>query len=345
MITLLFRLFRYSKFILAEKKFSIALLFFSMWAYATTGFMYFEMAAKPDLDWATASWWSIVTMTTVGYGDYFPVTKWGQILVGYPTMLLGVSILGYLLSIMASSILESKLRELKGMTNIDFEDHIVICRYHGVERMLRLASEIKKDQSTQGSELVLIDENLVELPQELVEAGIHFVKGRASRDSVLERANFKHARCLFILANRKDPEHSDHHNLALALTVKRMEKRVFTVVECVDPENVIFLKRAGCDSVVCTKSLSGQMMVQELQDPGVHRIIEELTSNQHGHQFYLSKIPKDLASLNDLKSHYQKMGVVFVGVQRDQTTHYASDDSFDLKAGDQAITIGSERPA
>jgi voltage-gated potassium channel len=48
-----------------------------------------------------ALWWSFVTITTVGYGDYYPVTQLGRI-VGILVMFSGVGIIGALASILAS---------------------------------------------------------------------------------------------------------------------------------------------------------------------------------------------------------------------------------------------------
>ena len=48
-----------------------------------------------------AVWWAIVTITTVGYGDYYPVTAGGRI-VGFFVMLAGIGIIGALASIFAA---------------------------------------------------------------------------------------------------------------------------------------------------------------------------------------------------------------------------------------------------
>ena len=48
-----------------------------------------------------ALWWSFVTITTVGYGDYYPVTPLGR-MVGIFVMFSGVGIIGALASILAS---------------------------------------------------------------------------------------------------------------------------------------------------------------------------------------------------------------------------------------------------
>jgi voltage-gated potassium channel len=46
-------------------------------------------------------WWAVVTITTVGYGDKYPVTAGGRI-TGFFVMLAGVGIIGALASILAS---------------------------------------------------------------------------------------------------------------------------------------------------------------------------------------------------------------------------------------------------
>lgn len=48
-----------------------------------------------------ALWWAIVTLTTVGYGDFYPVTMAGR-LTGVFVMITGIGIIGALASILAS---------------------------------------------------------------------------------------------------------------------------------------------------------------------------------------------------------------------------------------------------
>jgi len=59
---------------------------------------------SPDANITTggdAIWWGFVTITTVGYGDFFPVTTLGRI-TGLFVMLAGIGIIGALASILAS---------------------------------------------------------------------------------------------------------------------------------------------------------------------------------------------------------------------------------------------------
>ena len=51
-----------------------------------------------------AFWWAIVTLATVGYGDYYPVTQWGRI-AAVALMTMGVGIFGVLASYLANLFL------------------------------------------------------------------------------------------------------------------------------------------------------------------------------------------------------------------------------------------------
>ncbi|HEY3247078.1 MAG TPA: potassium channel family protein [bacterium] len=53
-----------------------------------------------------AIWWSIVTVTTVGYGDFVPQSVWGRI-VAIGVMLVGISTLAALTGIVATHVLRS----------------------------------------------------------------------------------------------------------------------------------------------------------------------------------------------------------------------------------------------
>ena len=56
-----------------------------------------------------ALWWAMTTVTTVGYGDQFPVTTTGRI-VAAALMLVGISLLGLITATVAASFVALSAR-------------------------------------------------------------------------------------------------------------------------------------------------------------------------------------------------------------------------------------------
>jgi len=73
---------------------SVALISFLMVIFSSIAILQFEKGVNSNIKSAEdAIWWSYVTITTVGYGDLFPVTTEGRV-VGALLMTAGVGIFG-----------------------------------------------------------------------------------------------------------------------------------------------------------------------------------------------------------------------------------------------------------
>lgn len=78
----------------------------------------FEREAQPEMfaRYSDAIWWSIITLTTVGYGDMFPVTMGGRV-TAVLTLIMGLGIFGTFLSLVGSAFMET-LSKKKSTINI-----------------------------------------------------------------------------------------------------------------------------------------------------------------------------------------------------------------------------------
>lgn len=79
---------------------------------ASAGIYYFENEAQPEVFASVlhSGWWAIVTLTTVGYGDVFPITMWGKVFTFF-MLLIGVGIVTIPAGLVASGL--SKAREIE----------------------------------------------------------------------------------------------------------------------------------------------------------------------------------------------------------------------------------------
>jgi len=79
---------------------------------------YCENSAQPDVfpDIPSAMWWSVITLTTVGYGDAFPVTTLGRILAAFIAVL-GIGMFALPTGILGAGFVE-EIQKRKGRDTI-----------------------------------------------------------------------------------------------------------------------------------------------------------------------------------------------------------------------------------
>jgi voltage-gated potassium channel len=316
--------------------------------YGTTGFLYFELPGNPDLTWQDALWYCLVTLTTVGYGDFFPKTNAGRYLVGVPLLVLGIGLLGFMLSVVATTLITARNRELKGMSKVTFVKHVIVIHFPGVAKLLRLMDELRNDPAIgPDARFVLIDSRLEELPPELVARNMHYVRGDPTRDDTLTRANVDEAGHAIVLSRDPGNPDADPLNVTVTLAIEARTRHVNTVVECVDPASEELLRKAGCDRVVCLGRFEALYMSQELLNPGVQDIVADLLSTGDGQQFYLSPITLGGggATFAQLREAAARADHIVLGIRRAGANHLNLPAGFALAAGDQAITVGAKRLA
>lgn len=315
-------------------------------AYGTTGFLYFELSENPDLGWSDGLWYTLVTMTTVGYGDFFPKTTAGRYLIGWPIMFFGIGILGYALSMIAATLVSEKAKELKGMATFSLNNHLVIFNFPGLPVIERILEELHLDTAF-GRErrVVLIDDDLEELPVELQKLGIHFIKGNPTRDETLKRASIDQATHAIILCKNPGNSNSDNLNVSITLAIEGRNRKVNTVVECTDPATAELLRKAGCDRIVCTSRFGASFLSQELLNPGVQELIDDLLSSRQGHQLYFIPFRGTQAPFSQIAATCAGQGHLTLGVSNSHGTIVNPPPDHMVKEGDRIVTVGSSRIA
>ncbi|HBZ56340.1 MAG TPA: hypothetical protein DEO88_13115, partial [Syntrophobacteraceae bacterium] len=115
-----------------------------------------------------------------------------------------------------------------------------------------------------------------------------------------------------------------------------------TVVECVDPASEELLRKAGSDRIVCTSRYDALFLSQELLNPGVQEVMDDLLSATGGQQLYLTTVTRE-TTLGELAGPCREKGHVAIGVYQRGAVHINPPSEIAVGQGDRIITIGSKR--
>lgn len=76
---------------------------------AAVGIYYFESQVQPDSFGSIfhSLWWAVATLTTVGYGDVYPITSGGKIFTFF-VLMVGLSLIAAPAGIIASALTEAR---------------------------------------------------------------------------------------------------------------------------------------------------------------------------------------------------------------------------------------------
>jgi voltage-gated potassium channel len=246
-----------------------SILLFTIVLISSTSLWYIEK--DQDLPFIDCVWFSFVTMTTTGYGDITPKTVAGKLFTIIIPMSMGIGAMGYFATILATGLIERKIRFMNGELALTCENHILIVNLQREAKIHTLLDELRKDNKSSDIPIVLIDNDIEECPASLLKRkNFFFIHGNPLWRVTMERANALKATQAVILA--KDPNHSasDGVTLQIAMVLKYMHKEVGTtidlVAEVVSDDSVEPLQLAGIKHIVCLESLVAPMLAQKLKE-------------------------------------------------------------------------------
>lgn len=233
-------------------------------------------------------WWSLVTLTTIGYGDKYPVTHAGRLLAFF-VVLLGIGLVGTVTGKIASALVERRIKEGRGLSDArQLKGHFVLMGWKPdihllVQDLLAAHPDLSPDR------LVLV--NLAgEIANEELRnrfPGLVYLHGDIIDPVLLQRAHLAAAAKVMVLADtsegRSDQE-ADARTVMAVMNIENLAEHVYTYAEVLDRKYIDYLRLARCDEIILSREYGRFMLVNASVSAGISQVLHDLldVTDVHG---------------------------------------------------------------
>jgi len=253
---------------------------------AAVGSIGFYVIGGDQWSWIDSLYMTIITLSTVGYGEVHTLTGAGKIW-SILIIIFGVSGIGALIRTISEEFIQLELFRKNTMmkTISKLKNHYVICGYG------RMGAVIAKELQEKNLEFVIIENN--EQKVEIIRSkGLFCVNGDATSEETLQDARVDKAVGVAVVLD------TDQDNLFVTMSMKTTNPDLFILSRCAKEDNQSKLIRAGANKVVNPYTAGGHRMAEILSKPQVEDSISVVSPKHSDLNLTLDEI-----SLKDLNQY------------------------------------------
>lgn len=220
-------------------------------------------------------YFTVVSLTTLGYGDISPVTAKARLL--NVVLLTPIRIFLWVLFLGTAyemGVLRLKLREERHMRDLHerLKDHVVLCGY-GVKGRAIVTELVAHGQEREN--IVVIDPS-EEAVAAAAREGLVALRGDASSEALLRAAALERAAYVLAAPDRDDA------CVLICLTVRNLAPKVQLVAAAREEENIKLLYGAGANLVVAPSVSGGRLMASAVHQRAVPYFLEDVLAFGEG---------------------------------------------------------------
>ncbi len=238
-----------------------------------------------DYSWIDAVYMTVITITTVGFGEVMPLTSEAKIFTVL-LILCSMFIVGFVISVFSEYIISKSsygdLKHKKMQKKIDsFNNHIIVCGYgrNGQQAVQKLMAYNKQFV------IIELDRDLIARYED--HKDIFFVQGNANEDEVLTLAGIAKASTLICAL----PDDAD--NLFTVLSARQLNAKLKIISRATAETSQKKLILAGADSVVMPDKIGGDHMASLVVVPDLITFIDNLSVSGEGDNINVQEISFD----------------------------------------------------
>ncbi len=277
-------------------------------------FRYLEPATFPS--YFDSLWYTMVTSTTVGYGDYYPVSVRGRIFA-MVFFLYGIMTLTIFIGKIQQMLSDYKRMKEEGKLNYKNSGHVIFIGY-GKKTMIAI-KEIKS--ASPAMAIVLIDSKLKKNPYD--EDDVFFISGNPAEDETLLKANLPVAERVFILSDEtiEDDLAADGTTALIALGVEDLSNEynvnMHTTVEIRKAAHKQRFKHANVERFIYSYESVGLLFARECLHSGSATLFNDLLSNERGSDLHQITAKPEWRTYKDAAFGVFSLGATLIAVNND----------------------------
>jgi len=251
------------------KKLQLAFLAIFIVVFAgVVGFTAFE-----DMTPLEALYMTVITLSTVGFGEIQPLHTTGRVFV-IILIVFGVASATFAASTLGQVILEGQFRRLMGRRKMESKIK-KLKGHHIIAGFGRVGRQVAEEYVNRDVPFIIIEKDEASLDH-LDTTGYNYIAGEATEDETLISARIEQARVLVSTL----PSEAD--NVYLSLTARHMNPELYIIARADNPGGERKLKRAGADSVVSPHILGGMRMAMSSLRPNVVDFMQITSLGEEG---------------------------------------------------------------
>ncbi|MBW2560842.1 MAG: potassium channel family protein, partial [Deltaproteobacteria bacterium] len=232
----------------------------------TLGYHFLEGWSLANSFYAT-----IVTLGTVGFGDFYPITPIGKCFAIF-LIVFGVGTMAYTFAVIMEVLMEGRLKRILGRGKLEkqikkMQDHYIICGYGKIGKLI--CTELAHEKIG----LVVVEDS-PEVAPGIENDGFVYIQGSATEDKILLRAGIKRAKGVVCALP------TDADNLYVVLTAKELNPDVYVLSRFEDSASERRLIKAGADRAISPYRVGGMRMSQAILRPAMLDFMEITTRRQ-----------------------------------------------------------------
>jgi len=323
------------------------LAFLGVYLFLVFNLLEFELNSEEGKidNLSDAFWYSIVTLTTVGYGDMVPTSTGGRA-IGYVLIILSLGVYGLLIGQISTIMSNIKENKKMGMYGTNFQEHIVVIGW------TQFGKTVIDQLITAGRKVAIVtkDRDNIDLLKELYQNKNLFVLYSDYENlESLEKVNIRRSNTVFINL------HDDTEKLVYILNLKKEYEGLNYTVTLENSNLKQTFMSAGVTHAISRNEIASRLMASYMFEPDVALFSEEILAYPTNDEEYDMKQFKVLDSnpyngqeydtvFFELKKNQNVILMGLVRVENGKRVAYKNpSENFKIKTGDYLIMLMNQR--